>query len=113
MAKAKAKEYFKNHIYETIRHIQKTFIDTQLHHLMPQSYINEIFDNLKESLDYDLHRLTEEIKDVKYFFILKIIYLKSHLLKPIPLPSVKIASKSRKILIKREKPKSLKRLSLF
>jgi len=75
MTKAKAKEYFKNHISETIRRIKKTFEDNQFHHIMPQSYIVEILNALKESIDINLYRLTEQIKEVNLFGFKSLIFL--------------------------------------
>jgi len=61
MAKAKAKEYFKNMAGETFRHLRKTFGDQQLHFILPQTYINQVIENIKQELDYSLHHLTDQI----------------------------------------------------
>ena len=64
MAKAKAKEYFKNLACETFRHLRKTFNDQQLHFILPQTYINQVIENIKQELDYSLHHLTDQILEV-------------------------------------------------
>lgn len=64
MAKAKAKEYFKNLAFETFRHLKKAFGDQQLHYILPQTYINQVIENVKQELDYSLHHLTDQILEV-------------------------------------------------
>jgi hypothetical protein len=61
MAKAKAKEYFKNLAFETFRHLKKAFGDQQLHYILPQTYMSQVIENVKQELDYSLHHLTDQI----------------------------------------------------
>jgi len=61
MAKAKAKEYFKNYANEVFRNIKETVEREQLHHILPQSYVNELISNLKKHLESNLQILSEEI----------------------------------------------------
>lgn len=64
MAKAKAKEYFKNLASETFRHLKKAFGDQQLQYILPQTYINQVIENVKQELDYSVHHLTDQILEV-------------------------------------------------
>jgi len=61
MAKAKAKEYFKNYANEVFRNIKDTVEKEQLHHILPQSYVNSLINNLKKNLESNLQKISEEI----------------------------------------------------
>jgi predicted transcriptional regulator len=61
MAKAKAKEYFKNYANEVFRNLKQTVEKEQLHHILPQSYVDGLINNLKRNIESSLQILSEEI----------------------------------------------------
>jgi hypothetical protein len=63
MAKAKAKEYFKNYANEVFRNLKETVEKEQLHHILPQSYVNGFINDLKRNLETNLQMMSEEIID--------------------------------------------------
>ena len=67
MAKAKAKEYFKNLGFEVIKALKSKFEEKQLHHIVPELYLQQAIDNIKNSISVSLDQLTERIVEVKFW----------------------------------------------
>jgi len=61
IAKAKAREYFKNYACEIFRGIKGKFEDQQLHHIIPETFLQNSMDRLKLSISLSLNQLTDKI----------------------------------------------------
>jgi hypothetical protein len=66
MAKAKAKEYFKNFACEVFRSIKSKFQEQQFHHIIPDDYLDQTLDKLKLDMSASLDQLTERIVEVLF-----------------------------------------------
>jgi len=60
---AKAREYFQNYAFDTLKQLKNSFEVNQLFHIFPQAYKREIMDNIKGGLDDNYHSLTEQISE--------------------------------------------------
>jgi hypothetical protein len=61
IAKAKAREYFKNCACEIFRGVKGKFEEQQYHHIMPEIFLNSMMDSLKLSISLSLNKLTDRI----------------------------------------------------
>jgi len=61
MAKAKAKEYFKNYAFEVFRSLKSKYQDQQFLHIMPEIYFKSALQKIKENISQSLDQLTEKI----------------------------------------------------
>jgi len=61
MAKAKAREYFKNYASEIIRSLKIKYQEQQFLHIMPEVYFENALEKIKESISHSLDQLTERI----------------------------------------------------
>lgn len=64
MAKAKAKEYFRNYASEIFRHFKTGFEENQLYHLLPSCFATQVLEKIKEELNANLQKLTPKILEV-------------------------------------------------
>jgi hypothetical protein len=64
MAKAKAKEYFKNYAFEVFRSLKSKYQDQQFLHIMPEIYFKSALQKIKENISQSLDQLTEKIVEV-------------------------------------------------
>jgi hypothetical protein len=64
MAKAKAKEYFKNCAFEIFRSMKSKFQEQQFFHIVPEIYFKSVLEKMKESISHSLDQLTEKIVKV-------------------------------------------------
>ena len=66
LAKAKAKEYFKNSAYETIRSLRNKFEDNQAYQFLPSSYMDAAIQKVKSEMTYTYTKLNTNIIEVFY-----------------------------------------------